>query len=1139
VRSTRAPRKINPLLESGFLVCDARGAVTRVSCRILGRLEVLVDGRAVQLPSRRERALLGVLLLHLGDVVSVDALIDSVWGEPAPASARHMVHEYVSRLRGTLGDAAIATRAPGYAVERGTCELDAARFVELLAAARSAVAADDLEEALRTFDEGLGLWRGDALSDAALESDARVAAARLDDERRAARSERVEVALALGHHGELVPELERTVAAEPLDERVLRQLMLALYRSGRQADALARYRDGRRRLVDELGIEPSAELRGLEQAILRHDPRLAVPPRALPANGSRGSARRSRLAVGGTVVALACASAVVIAASLNAGEGKTAAPIAGDAIAIVDAQTSHLVGSIPLQSRPGAITAAAGSLWVADADSRTVARISPASRHVVASVTLDRAAQALAASAGKVWAVGSNPTDFYLTLDRINPTFDTAARVRRLPMILDGDVGSVAAGPGTVVVAPHTGLLTQIDARTGRVQSRTDPKVAPTAVAQGFGSTWLAYKEADVVVRVDATGATTSIPVGQGPSAITIGRSAVWVANAIDGTVMSIDPVSRTVIHRFSVGHAPAAIVEADRSVWIANAGDGTLTRIDERTGRRASIAVGGSPQALVVADGKVWVSVQPPLTAKPSGGTLVVSLPDLNYIKGIDPAIADAFDTNPIEYAICSSLLVYPDEPGPAGLQPVPDAARAAPTVTDGGRVYTFVIRPGLRFSPPSNELVTASTFVRTIERSLDGSRLGFDDPPGAQELSGVVVGAAAYAAGKARHVAGITARGDRLTIRLTHPAPDLPERLAGAPFCAVPSDMPLTPVLGSFPSAGPYYVADATPGRRLVLLRNPNYHGDRPRRPRRIVLIATPSQLAVGEVEASHVDYAIDGVSAGQSARLERLYGARSPAARAGRQRYFATRMFEVDTVDLNTSRPLFASARMRRAVNYAVDRQALAANGGTYFAHATVAQMLLPPGVPGFRDEHVYPLTPDLATARRLAGKGHHTANLYCLLQGGSPRAAQIIAHDLAAIDIDVHVRCMAPQDFWNRIGKPHAPWDMVINGGGSDANPGDFLDAYASSQVTNDGQLHDPRVDALIHAAQQRSGVARAYAYAKLDDVLVRDAVPEIAFANESSHDFFSARVGCQLYQPVVGMDLGALCIRTGRGASGPA
>jgi DNA-binding SARP family transcriptional activator len=165
--------------------------MAKVTFRILGRLEVLVDGREVDLPSARERALLGALVLHLGEVVSVDALIDSVWGERAPASARHMVHEYVSRLRGALGDAsAIVTRAPGYIVEREACDVDAARFTEYLQTARAAVVADELDEALKAFDQALGLWRGDALSDVALEADARWAAARLDDERRSADDDR-------------------------------------------------------------------------------------------------------------------------------------------------------------------------------------------------------------------------------------------------------------------------------------------------------------------------------------------------------------------------------------------------------------------------------------------------------------------------------------------------------------------------------------------------------------------------------------------------------------------------------------------------------------------------------------------------------------------------------------------------------------------------------------------------------------------------------------------------------------------------------------------------------------------------------------------------------------------------------------
>jgi peptide/nickel transport system substrate-binding protein len=383
---------------------------------------------------------------------------------------------------------------------------------------------------------------------------------------------------------------------------------------------------------------------------------------------------------------------------------------------------------------------------------------------------------------------------------------------------------------------------------------------------------------------------------------------------------------------------------------------------------------------------------------------------------------------------------------------------------------------------------------------------------------------------AGKAEHIAGISARGDRLTIRVMHPAPDLPKRLATSPFCAVPSNMPLRPIRGRFPSAGPYYIAAATPGRSLVLLRNPNYHGDRPRRPQRIDVVIGP-QHPVEAVEASRLDYAIDGVPADRSAGLERLYGAGSPAARRGEQQYFVVRYSEVDMIRLNTSRPLFASARMRRAANYAVDRRALAANGGSFYAHATVAQMYLPPGEPGFRDEHIYPLRPDVAAARRLAGPGRRTALLYCYLGGGGPRAARIIVKNLAAIGIDVKVKCFPGDQFWAFMLKPGAPWDLVVDGyGGDPGDPADYLDGYASRAVYNASHLHDPRVDSLLASAARKSGLARAVAYARVDHVLVRDVAPAIAFANESTHEFFSARIGCQHVWPESGIDLGALCIR---------
>jgi YVTN family beta-propeller protein len=1107
--------------------------VTMVTFRILGRFEALVDGRPLDLLRRRERALLGVLLLNLGEVVSVDALIDSVWGERAPASARHLVHEYVSRIRGAFGDGSlIATRAPGYVVERDACELDAALFGKLVREARSAVAVDDLADALKAFDEALALWRGDTLSDVALEGDARSAATSLDGQRRAAQSERVDVALALGQHHRLIPELDRAVAAEPLDERLRRQLMLALYRDGRQADALERYREGRRTLVDQVGIEPGAELRALEQAILRHDPALTLPSAAgsSAANDETSPpASRRRIGLAAAAALVVIAGLATIAAFAARKAPSTTAPIRGDAVAVVDATHARLLGSVPVIGPPGAIAYGAGAVWVSSPDARTVLRISPESRRVIASVPLGVAAQSLAVAGSSVWAVGSGPNDEFLTLERIDPTFASASIVRRLPVVATGDRASLSARGGNLLVAPSLGgLLTRIDARDGRILRQVDPNAAPSAAALGFGSSWLVYTEADLVVRVDSSGAITQIPVGREPSAIAVGKHAVWVANALDGTVKSIDPATASTITTVRVGSAPAAIAEDGGSIWVANAGDGTLTRIDEGTGRpSARVTVGGSPQSLVVADGKVWASVQPPAPAQPSGGTVVVGAP--SYVTNLDPQVQFNGAVSDVLYPTCAMLLNYPDEPGAGGLHVVPDAARSLPGVSKDGRTYTFTIRSGMRFSPPSNQPVSAQTFKYTIERSLS-PHLGDGEPPGQMFLQDVV-GAPAYIAGKVRHIAGIEARGNRLTIHLTDRAPDLPARLASIVFCAVPTDTPMRPVSAPIPSAGPYYVASETPRRGFVLLRNPNYHGDRPHRPQRIeIVVGGPHPIA--RIEAGKLDYAIGAsIPAGESGRLERLYGAHSAAARRGQQRYFVNRSLGVDFLDVNTRRPLFASARVRRAASYAIDRSALAATGGSFSTAAAPAEMSLPRGIPGFRNRHLYPLTPDLAKARRLAGGGHHDAVIYCVHQAPNPQAAQIVKNNLAAIGIDVHIHCVSGGEMWTLLGRPNEPWDLAVDTGGPTyADPSSVIHTFAATDWFNFSHYHNARLNQRIRAAERLSGVPRAQAYAGLDLTLTRDIVPWITFDNPIAQDFFSARIGCQVEQPMYGMDLAALCIR---------
>ena len=251
--------------------------------RILGPLEV-VDGDAVRaLPAGKPRALLAILLLRANEVVPADVVVDQLWGENPPPTAGHLVHVYVSQLRKALGDKGnvLATRAPGYVLTVGPEGLDLYRFEIRLREAREALDAGDAPSAAERAREALGLWRGPALADFVYESFAQAAIARLEELRLAAQEHRIESELRLGRSGELVSELEVLVREHPLRERLRGQLMTALYRSGRQAEALETYQDLRRRLAEELGLDPGPVLQQLEKAILRHDPELQ--PEATPA----------------------------------------------------------------------------------------------------------------------------------------------------------------------------------------------------------------------------------------------------------------------------------------------------------------------------------------------------------------------------------------------------------------------------------------------------------------------------------------------------------------------------------------------------------------------------------------------------------------------------------------------------------------------------------------------------------------------------------------------------------------------------------------------------------------------------------------------------------------------------------------
>src|SRR5215208_4990814 len=256
--------------------------------RILGPLEVWDGEGEVSLGGPKPRALLAVLLLHPNEAVPADRLIDELWGEDPPEGAAAALRVNVSRLRKALPQEVLTTRSPGYVVRVEPDQLDLHRFERLVDEGRSLLARGLAADASHRLRDALSLWRGPALLDFAYESFARAATVRLEEIRLAAVELWLDADLALGCHDELVGELAGLVADHPLRERLRNDLITALYRSGRQAEALAAYQDARRALVDELGIEPSPALQELERAILRQDPALHVEAPTPAPSGEAG-----------------------------------------------------------------------------------------------------------------------------------------------------------------------------------------------------------------------------------------------------------------------------------------------------------------------------------------------------------------------------------------------------------------------------------------------------------------------------------------------------------------------------------------------------------------------------------------------------------------------------------------------------------------------------------------------------------------------------------------------------------------------------------------------------------------------------------------------------------------------------------
>lgn len=587
--------------------------------RILGPLEVYdASGTEIRLPGGREKALLVALLLHRGEVVSIDALIDALWGEHPPSTAPKAIQGYVSHIRRALAgeNGALVTQSPGYAMRIADSQLDAARFERLAADGQRTLEDGDAEGALVVLDSALRLWRGPALAEFAFDDFAQHEIQRLTERRLEAVEDRAQALLELGRHGGLVSELETLVSEHPLRERLRAQLMLALCRSGRTADALQAYKDGARR-YRELGLDPPGELRSLERSILDQDPSIAAPARApierpeAPVALPRPPQRRA----GRDLVALlaAVALALTVAGLVLAGrDGPSTVAVVPPAVAVVDPASSRVVRSIPVGSRPVTIAASGDAVWVGDARDGTVTRID-AAEYATRQVGIGAAAVDLATTADSVWvATGGSGQVVRIdaALGLVADGFDLADPSN--PIV--PAVSSIAAG-GEGVWIGTLGGVARIDTATGEVVRVVDLGGNPALqLAAGGGAVW-GTTVASRALRVEAASAqvTKEFYAGAFVFALVLGREEAWVGGD-GGKLWKIDPVTGATRLTANVGSWPEGLALGEGALWATLPAEGALARLDPETGEELDrIPLGGLPGEVVVHAGLVWVTVGKP----------------------------------------------------------------------------------------------------------------------------------------------------------------------------------------------------------------------------------------------------------------------------------------------------------------------------------------------------------------------------------------------------------------------------------------------------------------------------------------------------------------------------------------------
>jgi peptide/nickel transport system substrate-binding protein len=1101
---------------------------------LLGPVEATLEGRRVPLGATKQRALLAMLALHANATVSTDRLVDGLWGDAPPASAAKMVQLYVSQLRRLLADstAEIVTHGRGYELRVLEEAVDAARFERLVErAARQDGASNGAARA------ALDLWRGPALADVADEPFAQAEIRRLDELWLRAAELGIEDDLASGRHESALADLERLLDGYPLRERLHGLRMRALYRSGRQAEALAAYVAARKRLVEEAGIEPGTDLHELHERMLRQDPELtAARPDGPPVAAASGyqpvhtrpsppmPATTPRRLLALAAIALAIAAVVAIRSVTRT---ELLPGIDENAVGVIDPGERGVVGQYPVGRGPTAIAHGAGSVWVANAQDATVSRIDRHGQRIVAIPVGDQPA-GLAYGSGSLWVTDSHAR----SVAQVNPRTN---RVVRMIDVANGPRG-VAAGFGALWVASEADrTITRIDFATGKAGRPIHVPASPTAVVAGAGSVWATSEEGGSLYRIEPrTGSVLeSIAVGDGPIGAAVAAGAVWVANHQGSTVARIDPAANRVTHTVPVDGDPTAITADDRGVWVASGSAGTVTRIDPRSRQPAErIAIHSSPSALAAIDGAIWTAALPS-RERHTGGTLRVDLgPPSSQFAKLKPG---NYDTNPLLGVSYDGLLSYRRTGGSTPGPLVGDLATGVPEPSADGLTYVFTLRRGIRYSDGTQ---VEPVDIRASMEDLIGHTHQL--PP----FWNAILGAPrcrSLGANRCDLSRGIVtdAAARTVTFRLNEPDPEFLHKLATTLTIVAPAGHPFSERTLP-PGTGPYRIATYDRRRGARLVRNPYFKvwSDDARPPGMVDEILAEFRpdpdAAIAAVQRGRADVAFVRNAFGSGASPAQV---RALAAQ-NRGQLFTSATPELDFAFLNRQTPPFDDVRVRRALNYAADRRRIESlAGGPDLGQSTC--QIVPPGFPGYRARCRYTAhpgpagtweAPDLAKARRLVARsgtrGMHVtvwgyrekrelhAYLMRLLTQLGYRSSLRIFPTYSAWGEQVHATNRRPQ-----IGIDGWAFDFAV--------PSSFSPPWSCALHTP--ELHftgnlprfcDRGIEARMRAAQAASGPR---AVALWQDVYRRfeDAAPMIPLLNRRTVVLTSDRVRNYQHHPLWG------------------